>query len=96
MKYGEIERGVSLVDFLAKELGCVYISDLTHLTADQQKRLAGVLETLPPEAAKDAEWADALSYIAKLPPQGNAEEDRTRLLSALRGKRQGKHEHNKR
>ena len=96
MKYGEIERSVSLVDFLAKKVGCTYVSDLTHLTADQQKRLAGVLETLPPEAASEAEWADALAYIERLPALENAEEDRELLLTALRGKRQGKHEHNKR
>lgn len=96
MKYGEIERGVSLVDFLAKKLGCVYISDLKYLTADQQKRLASLLEQLPPKAASKAEWDDALRYIEQLPAQKSAEKDRERLLSALRGKRQGKHEHNKR
>ena len=54
MEYVEIERDVSLVDFLAKKLGCVFISDLKHLTADQQKHLASLLEQLPPKAASKA------------------------------------------
>lgn len=96
MKYGEIERGVSLVDFLAKEMNCVYVSDLTRLTVFQQKHLAALLEALPPEAASEAEWADALAYIKKIPAQESAEEDRERLLSALRGKRQERQKSNKR
>ena len=90
MKFGEIEDEVSLVDFLAKEMGCTYVSDLTHLTVSQQRRLAAVLEKLPPDAAGEAEWADALAYMEKLPAQESAEEDRKRLISALRGERQGK------
>ncbi len=91
LKKEGIESGVSLVDFLAKEVDCVYVSDLTAMTAHQQKHLVTVLEKLPPEAASEAEWADALTYIEKIPAQDNAAEDRNRLLSALTGKRQGKH-----
>lgn len=92
MKFGEIEDEVSLVDFLAKEMGCTYVSDLTHLTVSQQQRLAAVLEKLPPDAASEAEWDDALAYIEKLPAQESAEEDRKRLLSALTAGGQGKRE----
>lgn len=90
MKKGEIETGVSLVDFLAEEMGCVYVSDLTHLDARQQQRLAAVLEKLPSEAASQREWEDALCYIEMLPPQNDAERDRKCLISALLRERRGK------
>lgn len=90
MKYGEIEADVSLIDFLAKEMGCVYVSDLTHLNAWQQKHLAAVLEELPAEAASQREWDDALCYIEMLPPQSDAEKDRKCLLAALLRERRGK------
>ena len=89
MKLGEIEDDVSLVDFLAKEMDCAYISDLTHLPPWQQQRLAAVLEQLPSEAASQREWDDALNYIEMLPPQSDAEKDRQCLLSALLGGRAG-------
>lgn len=96
MKNGEIETGVSLVDFLAKEMGCVYVSDLTHLDAWQQQRLAAVLQRLPADAASEREWDDALCYIEMLPPQNDAEKDRKCLLSALLRERRGKQKSMKR
>ena len=96
MKYGEIETGVSLIDFLAKEVDCAYISDLTHLSARQQQRLAAVLEKLPSEAASQREWDDALSYIETLPPQTDAEKDRQCLLAALSQEWCGKQKSRKR
>ena len=65
-------------------------------TRKPPKRLAAVLEKLPPDTVRKAEWDDALAYMEKLPAQKSAEEDRTRLLSALTGKRQGKQKQNKR
>lgn len=90
MRMGEIETGVSLVDFLAKEMGCMYVSDLTHLDERQQRRLAAVLDRLSGESASVREWDDALCYIEMLPPQNDAERDRKCLISALLRERRGK------
>lgn len=90
MKLGEIETGVSLVDFLANEIGCMYVSDLTHLNEAQQQRLVAVLRRLPSESASERDWDDALCYIEKLPPQSSAEQDRKCLISALLRERRGK------
>lgn len=77
------EEKLSLVDMLAQELGCQYLSDLGFLQKSQRAYLAGVIQDTPLESATLFEWNDALAYLAEAPPQEDAAEAKQWLLSAL-------------
>lgn len=68
----------------------MYVSDLTHLDEQERWLLFETLLKLPPSAASEREWNEALGYIEHLPAQHSAEEARKRLMKAL-CEGQGKH-----
>ena len=72
-----------LLEYLAYQAGCAYLSDLHSLNGSQRVRLARLLEQIPADAADLHTWNDALDYLAQAPPANTAEAARERLSAAL-------------
>lgn len=72
-----------LLDYLAREAGCVYLSDLPRAGRAERERAFHALERVPPEEVSLREWNDALNYLAQAPPEQTARAARERLLSVL-------------
>ena len=73
----------SLLDFMAAQARCDYLSDLKHLQAWELIRLGRALEQVPANAITLFEWNDALAYLADAPPEPDREAARARLMSFL-------------
>lgn len=78
-----MELRVPLLDYLAWQTGCEYLSDLHALTPAQRARLRRAVEALPPDAACLREWNDAAAYIADSEPGGSPAQSRQALLAWL-------------
>ena len=72
-----------LLDYLAREAGCMYLSDLPHAGRVECGRAFHALERVAPEAVSLHDWNDALNYLAQAPPEETAQAAREHLLSAL-------------
>lgn len=73
-----------LLDVIAKELRCEYLSDLRYMKSFSRIRAARFIEEMIP--ATDAslnEWNDALSYLASAPAEKTQDKARQRLLEYL-------------
>ena len=77
--------GVTLIDYLARGAGCEYVSELNYLSFSQKESLISVLAQMDPGTYPLAKWNEALSYLAKLPPQKTVEEARRALLGHYSG-----------
>lgn len=73
----------SLVDQLAHELGCQYLSDLGFLQGSQLAYLADIIKGIPADAVSLFEWNDALAYLVEAPPAQDSATARSQLLHAL-------------
>ena len=56
-------KGISLLDRMAVQMQCMYLSDLRYLTVFQRIRLGCFLETIETESADLNEWNDATEYL---------------------------------
>lgn len=65
------ERLISLVDYLALQAGCMYISDLRSLTWSAQLHLKHCIKKLAPEYFSAFQWQDAVEYLTGQTPQVN-------------------------
>ena len=65
----EMKRNRSLLDLLAENALCPFISDLRHITGKERLRLAEKLETISPGDYPLPVWNDALYYLISAPPQ---------------------------
>ena len=74
----------SLLDLLAIQMKCEYLSDLRFLTQGQRQYLAHELECLTPREEDLREWNDALVYLTRSPPAMTALEAHRTLVNALR------------
>lgn len=74
---------IPLLEVLSMRVNCQFLSDIKYLDELDRRRLAHVLEHIPPDAAALKEWNDALQYLAKRPPEGTAEAARERLIQSL-------------
>ncbi len=73
-----------LLELLAYQTGCTYISDLHNLRSFQKIRLIRMLEKLEAEERDLPVWQDALAYIAGKTSQGSsAEQIKKALIAAL-------------
>lgn len=79
----------SLLDLMAIQMGCAYLSDLRFLDIGQRQYLAGKLERLTPREADLREWNDALDYLTGAPPEKTAQAARERLVQLLRQQSKG-------
>lgn len=74
----------SLLDLLAIQMKCEYLSDLRFLTQEQRQYLAYKLECLTPREEDIRDWNDALAYLTRSPPAMTALEAQRTLVNALR------------
>ena len=74
-----------LLDVIAKELCCEYLSDLRFMRSFSRIRVARFIEeTVSAADASLNEWNDALSYLVNAPAEKTQAEARQRLLDCLR------------
>jgi len=73
----------SLLDVIAFELHCEYLSDLRFLSHDQCAVLVYRLAGLPAESVCLKEWNDALNYLTSAPPERTAQTAKDRLICLL-------------
>lgn len=75
---------IPLLDAMALQMGCEYLSDLHYIDDHQRRRLARKLETVEARDADLFEWNDALEYLTGVnTPQPNAEQAKSVLIAAL-------------
>ena len=72
-----------LLDELARQMGCEYLSDLRFLDALARQALGCALKALPSRYASLREWNDALAYLTGEPPQSTADAARALLVERL-------------
>ena len=69
-------RDADLLDRMAQEIGCLYLSDLRWPDGAGRKKLADLVQRLTPDEASLREWNDALAYLTDAPQQPTAEQAR--------------------
>lgn len=73
----------SLLERLAVQMECVYLSDLKFLTEAQRSFLAHTLERLTPREEDMSQWNDALVYLTGAKPETSAHMAKIRLIQRL-------------
>lgn len=73
----------SLLETLARRMGCTYLSDLKYLDMDRREMLAELVRNIPAASAGCAQWNDALTYLGGEAPCADAETARAALLELL-------------
>lgn len=75
---------ISLLDVMAVQMGCMYLSDLRFLNSGQRALLAQKLERPTAEDKDLRDWNDALQYLTgDGQPRATAEEARAALIAGL-------------
>lgn len=75
---------VSLLDLMAIQMGCDYLSDLRFLSSAQRELLAEKLKRLPVRDDDLRDWNDALEYLTgDSIPKVTAEAAMAALVSGL-------------
>lgn len=83
------ENGESLLDWMARQVSCEYLSDLRQLTEQQRKSLSAALKPLKAEESELRQWNDALTYLFHgSAAQKTAAAAREMLLRQLSNQRQ--------
>ena len=72
-----------LLDYLAWQTGCEYLSDLHWPGPGQRARLRRALAELAPDCAPQREWDDAAAYLTGGPPAPGPEAAKAALLDWL-------------
>lgn len=73
----------SLLDLLAIQMKCDYLSDLRFLTQGQRQNLAQKLNRLTPREEDLKDWNDALVYLTDAAPEGSAQGAKEELVKRL-------------
>lgn len=73
----------SLLDLLAIQMKCDYLSDLRFLSSEQRRYLAQKLDRLTLREEDLRDWNDALSYLTGMPPEKTAIEAKRNLIERL-------------
>ena len=73
----------SLLDLIAIQMKCTYLSDLKFLTAAQRMRLANKLRLLAPQEKDLDQWNDALEYLTGAQAEPEAHMAKARLIQLL-------------
>lgn len=75
---------LSLLDTLAMQMGCDYLSDLRFLDGAQRAALAEKLKRIPAQTSDLHDWNDALEYLTgDSRPRADAEQARAALIAGL-------------
>ncbi len=77
------KNSFALLETLARQMGCEYLSDLKYLDPAGRERLAGLVRGIAPGDAPQTEWNDALTYLTGQDPLADDDAARTALLAAL-------------
>ena len=72
-----------LLDLLAAQMGCTYLSDLRFLSDGRRYNLAQKLVQLIPREKDLRDWNDALVYLTGVPPEQTAHAAKARLVEWL-------------
>lgn len=75
----------SLLDLMAIQMKCEYLSDLRFLTQEQRQYLAQKLDRLTPREEDIRDWNDALDYLTGAPPESTAQAAKAKLVQELAG-----------
>lgn len=78
-----VKVGLPLLDLLADEMKCDYLSDLRFLSPERKRELAERLKKISPEAYDLQVWNDALVYLAGEAAQETAAAAKNRLVEGL-------------
>lgn len=73
----------SLLDLLAIQMKCEYLSDLRFLSQKQRRCLAHKLKCLTPREEDVREWNAALIYLTDAPPEPTVRAAKERLVALL-------------
>lgn len=77
------KNSFALLEILARQMGCEYLSDLKYLDPVGREKLAGLVRGIAPGEAPQTEWNDALTYLTGQDPLQDADAARAALLAAL-------------
>lgn len=75
-----------LLDYLARQSGCMYLSNLRYPTGAVREKLEAVVAGFPVQEAALREWNAALEYLYEAPMEMTAERAKTQLLKLLQRK----------
>ena len=75
----------SLLDLMAIQMKCEYLSDLRFLSPEQRRYLAQKLNRLTPREEDIRDWNDALNYLTGAPPERTAQAAKAKLVQELAG-----------
>ena len=75
----------SLLDLMAIQMKCEYLSDLGFLSPEQRRYLAQKLNRLTPREEDIRDWNDALNYLTGAPPERTAQAAKAKLVQELAG-----------
>ncbi len=78
-----MDVNMSLLDAMAVQAGCEFLSDLRYIDDLQRFRLARTLEKVSPQSGTLFEWNDALEYLTGEPHQPTPEAAKERLMRSL-------------
>ena len=73
----------SLLDLMAIQMKCEYLSDLRLLPQKQQRCLAQWLDRLTPREEDIWDWNNALAYLTNTGPEKTAKAAKTQLIKQL-------------
>lgn len=74
---------VHLLDFLARNLHCDYLSDLKFLSRNQRQILAETVSGIQPDSIPLREWNDALQYLTDSESMATQEDAKQSLIRNL-------------
>lgn len=74
----------AILDLLAEELGCMFLSDLLFLDEEKRSSLANIIRRhYPAESASLHDWNNALTYLTGHDPENTAAAARDKLTELL-------------
>ena len=80
----EAKRGMSLLDLIAVQMNCMYLSELQYLSREEREHLAEKLKKIPAAAEDLRQWNDALQYLTgEREPKQTAQEAQAALVAGL-------------
>lgn len=75
--------GACLLDLMAIQMGCTFLSDLRFLDGGRRTALAEKLKKVPVREADLHDWNDALNYLTGDGPRASAEDAKAALIAGL-------------
>lgn len=79
-----MKNGGKLLQVLACQMNCTYLSDLRFLSGRRREELAEKVKNLSSDVAYLEEWNDALLYLTGCGPEETVKEAQRRLAEQLR------------